>query len=72
MSKKCKSCFAEIRWVKTMSGKAMPVDAKPEKRFVITGNNDEGTPVGDVRDTFVSHFATCPQADAFRKKGDDK
>jgi hypothetical protein len=72
MSAKCKSCFAEIRWVKTYSGKAMPVDAKPEKRFVITGNNDKGEPCGEIRDTYISHFATCPQADAFRKKDNGK
>jgi len=68
MASKCSGCNAEIIWMHTMSGKRMPVDAKSEKRFVVTGNNDEGEPVGAVRDTYVSHFATCPQADAFRKK----
>lgn len=72
MSDRCKGCGADIIWIKTMSGKAMPVDAKPEKRIVMLENDVTGTQRGDVRDTYISHFATCPQSDAFRKKGDAK
>lgn len=65
----CRSCHAEIIWAKTESGKAMPLDAKPEKRFILfpgpDGNEDEAVAV----DTYVSHFATCPNANQHRKKG---
>lgn len=72
MSAKCSSCGADILWIKTMTGKAMPLNAKPEKRVVLLTNDVTGLQRGDVRDTYVSHFASCPQADAFRKKGDGK
>jgi hypothetical protein len=61
---RCKSCNAEISWILTASGRAMPVDAKPEKRIVI----DRGAQYsGRVLDTYTSHFATCPHADQHRK-----
>jgi len=58
---KCKTCGAEIVWGITAAGKKVPMDP-PEKRFV------EGS-VGrvEVQDTWLSHFATCPQADLHRK-----
>ena len=72
----CKSCGAEILWVKTESGKAMPLDAKP-----VDGTKVDGTCIVDhgvakfgaidcPRDTpqFVSHFATCPNAKKHRRK----
>ena len=77
---KCKSCGKEIRWVKTFSGKTMPVDA--EKVFFYAGDGKDifvttngavihGTRVdkydGAARVGFISHFATCPDADSYRK-----
>jgi hypothetical protein len=64
----CRSCGAEIVWAKTERGKAIPLDAKPEKRFVL-----EEVPMQRDRQarqvtTYVSHFATCPDADKFRSK----
>lgn len=47
----CRSCGADVIWVKTPAGKWMPVDPA-----------EEG-------DEFVSHFATCPDAAGWRKKG---
>jgi hypothetical protein len=70
MATKCNDCNAEIIWVHTMSGKRMPVDARSERRFVVMNNNDLGEPAVAIRETYISHF--CPQADAFRKKGDAK
>ena len=64
----CKGCGAEILWLKTMTGKTMPVDIPPEKRIVIIYDRVIGEERGEVKDSYVSHFATCPQADAFRKK----
>lgn len=87
---KCKSCGAEIIWIKTKSGKAMPCN--PQKISYRTappfpdvdqlcGNGQVLTlitPDGRVaRGTFdpasekigyVSHFATCPAADSFRRR----
>lgn len=62
---KCRSCGAPIVWVVMRpSGKRMPLDAKPEKRITLD-MIDPG--VAEMTDTFVSHFATCPNAAAHRK-----
>lgn len=63
----CRSCSAPIVWVYTDDRKAMPVDAKPERRLVPTGSTRDGKPRMRVRATYVSHFATCPDADRWRK-----
>lgn len=54
---RCKSCNAQIIWFKTTAGKNMPVDA------------DTVEPDDDELDLerHVSHFATCRQADKWRK-----
>lgn len=79
---KCKSCGAPIIWIKTFSGKAMPVDAggidffaDPEgKELFVT---DGGAVVHGVRAEegaehthrgYISHFATCPNADQHRRR----
>jgi hypothetical protein len=54
----CAGCGAEIEFVKTPTGNLIPVDLK--YIMVIT---DEGKAVRGR----ISHFATCPQADRFRK-----
>lgn len=55
---KCRSCGAEIVWLKTDAGKNMPVDAET----VV----DEGATIFDP-DQMTSHFATCPDAAKHRK-----
>lgn len=74
----CVSCGAEIEWVKTKSGKSMPLDAKPIK--YIAGGKDvivtkDGEVISGVRITeygtetgYVSHFVTCPNANRHRKR----
>lgn len=74
---KCRACGAEIGFVKTVAGKTMPVD--PEEIQFVPGEGPEMfvTPDGLVlqgkRDPhskeigYTSHFATCPEADKFRK-----
>jgi hypothetical protein len=54
----CSSCGAEIIFLKTAKEKAMPVD------YLSTIKQ------GDVFDhtKHTSHFATCPDAQRFRKK----
>jgi hypothetical protein len=54
---RCKSCRAMIIWFETPAGKRMPVDAdsvEPDDQEL------------DL-DKHVSHFATCKQADQWRK-----
>lgn len=64
----CKTCGAEIVWGVTINDKRVPLDP-PEKRFVHIGDT-LGAPLVQVQDTWLSHFATCPQADEHRKHDD--
>jgi hypothetical protein len=73
----CKSCGAAITWAKTIKGRPIPLDARPSPR----GNviiSEEGVALV-YRDSsaiapryadeprYLSHFATCPNADTHRK-----
>lgn len=73
----CRTCAAAIIWTVTESGKRMPVDAVPP----LLGGNVElidadksDPPIAKVHGAatatpgfYVSHFATCAQADQHRK-----
>lgn len=79
---RCKSCGAEIIWIKTTSGKAMPCNAKE----VVYWENKDGKanivrPNGEVVRAdldgeegkesgigYISHFATCPNANVHRRQ----
>ena len=77
---KCKGCGAEIIWIKTEGGKSIPCNAlKIVYRQARGGSLKIVTPNGEVVSGelaadpqtatgvgYVSHFATCPMADAFR------
>ena len=78
---KCKSCGAEIIWIKSARGKMMPCN--PQKiryRNAYPMGNTKllVTPEGEIvtgtidpsSDTYgyESHFATCPAASRFRKR----
>ena len=58
-----KGCGAPIIWITTENGKKCPLDREPEKRYVMTLRGD-----WKMVDTYVSHFATCPNAALFREK----
>lgn len=79
---RCKSCGATIKWITMRSGKAMPVDTKkvvywkkegaagkvitPDGDVVscmFSGDPSEATGVG-----YISHFSTCPNAGAHRRR----
>lgn len=75
----CRACGAEIMFLKTVKGKTMPVDVEPvrftegeggkEKFVLISGEVVNGrTDPGGAYEGYVSHFATCPEADTFRKR----
>lgn len=77
---KCKSCGAEIIWIRLVTGKMMPVNSdKVPYRYDPKGTMTLCTEDGRVitkavldldSDNFghVSHFATCPAADNFRRR----
>lgn len=62
----CRSCGAEIEWAETVTGSRMPFN--PPVAFV-PRLDDLGDDVVEIdRATTVSHFATCPQAEQWRRK----
>lgn len=78
---RCKSCGAEIIWIKTFSGKSMPCD--PENIPFYAGEGKElfvtagGAVVHGTRayaeselthTGYISHFATCPNANEHRRR----
>lgn len=80
----CRGCGAPIVWIRTAAGKSMPCDAEPAlykaregaAGKIITGNGtvlsaDIGGLAAFEPDGVghVSHFATCPAAEQFRRKG---
>ena len=75
----CKSCGAEIIWVKTKAGRAMPCDPTPHnftdkangKTFVLKSGEVVRGEICTGNDYvfgvgYISHFATCPDADRHR------
>lgn len=76
---RCRSCNAEIIWIKMAGGKNMPCDANPiSYRNDLRGDwvlvTQEGKVVRGVFDPdsdkigYTSHFATCPNANTHRKR----
>lgn len=62
--KHCSSCGKKIVWIKDhKSGSSIPLDAKPELRYV----TDIDQTRGELLKTYTSHFATCPNAAQHRK-----
>ena len=55
---KCKGCGAEIVWIKTTAGKAMPCDLN--KMTIVTES-------GETVTGYIPHWATCPAAKSFKK-----
>lgn len=74
---RCRACDAPIVWAVTSAGKQMPVDATPNvKGNIVLYEDRGGKPLALVVESgrvssdaprYVSHFATCPKADQFRK-----
>lgn len=77
MTTTCKSCGAKIFFAKTPAGKPIPVDLVPaEKGNLIVRRVQAGLVAVPLRRAgalaadevaHVSHFATCAQADQWRK-----
>ena len=78
----CKSCGAEIRWIKMASGKVMPVNAEPVTfsgvqpgakgaELFVQENGKLARGVFKVAGEYtgyISHFATCPAAALHRRR----
>lgn len=75
---RCRSCGAEIIWIKTQTGKSMPVDSEriyytPKTNGLLKLVTPDGRVISAEPDpsstvwAYVSHFATCPYADRHRK-----
>lgn len=75
----CRSCGAKIDWIETSNGKKMPLDpdyveyedANEGDVIVTDGGNtykvDHTNTYPNVRGR-VSHFASCPQGNDWRKR----
>ena len=78
----CRGCGAHIVWIPTPGGKSMPCDAEQVLYRARKGANGKViTPNGEVLSAdidvapetatgvgYVSHFATCPAANEFRRR----
>jgi len=70
---KCNSCEAEIEWAESATtGKPVPlnVGATPDGSLAVVNGKAHAYTLEDLalkRDRRTSHFATCPDADDWRK-----
>jgi hypothetical protein len=60
---RCRSCSKPIRFVPTQTGKQIPLDLESEERRVAVVDGK-----ATVVETWLAHFATCPEANRWRKK----
>ena len=63
----CKGCAAEILWIRTEAGKFAPIDLKQKSFYVLVGDDSAA-----LRKGHEPHFATCPNANRFKKKKETK
>lgn len=80
MPARCRSCDAPVIWAYTPRGKRMPVDAELGPRpdgfsgaLYRLGSEIDGTPTLErlpsaASEGYVSHFATCPEANDWSKR----
>lgn len=71
---RCRSCDASIVWMKTSTGKTIPVDTdtidERDLEFVYDQRakwNDYRSPLFNPKN-HTAHFATCPDADKHRRR----
>lgn len=82
---KCKYCGAEIKFIKLKSGRWNPVDINKRTFLKDAGNEILITESGEIirgmfcsledganREGYISHFATCPNANQHRKGGSNE
>lgn len=68
----CQSCGAPIHWTRTEHGRPIPVEPARDGNLVYLDGADQVVkylPLFHVgRERWRAHFATCPDADAWRKR----
>ncbi len=70
---RCRSCNAEIIWANTPNGKVGPFELDAAGAWAIEQGKARHVGVAQLelgaiqRAGFTSHFATCPQADEWRR-----
>jgi hypothetical protein len=71
MSDTCRSCGAPIRWAITDHGNRIPLDPEPAEvgNLILVQRDGQLHAAHAVPGTHVSHYATCPQAAEWRKRG---
>ena len=62
----CKSCGADVYWLKQIDGKDVIVDTDPVKVFVEVASEGPQR-VYSLRIGYQSHFSSCPDAAQWRK-----
>jgi hypothetical protein len=81
---RCNGCQAEIEWIKTRAGRSMPVDPGefplvPDAAGNVIGVTGDGEVIKGrtCSESYeserwvyarISHFATCPAAESFRRR----
>lgn len=74
----CRSCGADIEWVRTSKGN-MPLDLEPNPagnavvhsrdRITVYPSAERAAAAGvRLEDLRISHFATCPESGAWRRR----
>jgi hypothetical protein len=73
----CRGCGAEIKWIRSKKGKPIPCEVKPALYTPLWHVGAKVvTPEGEVKTIieggesifgYLSHFATCPFAERFRR-----
>lgn len=80
-SRPCRSCGKQVLWVRTKAGELMPLDPEPNPNgniilldgvAITKGSGGLFEPSMPEGPAYLSHFATCPHADQWRRKKEAK
>ena len=68
----CRSCRASIRWVTTANDRLMPLDAEPNPDGNVEIHDGhavvlEQLTIFNTGERWMPHFATCPDAEQWRR-----
>lgn len=67
MRTSCKGCGADIYFMKTKNDKLIPVDMKTIDVIDRVAMDNGRDVLFDSKRGHISHFATCPKAERFRR-----
>ena len=69
---RCKGCGADIAWVRMRTGGNMPVDFESIKVVVVRKELHSDEAPGSMITAHNPHWATCPDAESFKKRSHDQ